>query len=84
VFKVIDSIGEPRPGVTVHFSNADGLSLSPTTAVSGADGMVQTGVGSDTEHTAVRVTATLQSPWISTQSSAITVKSASGAQPLAN
>jgi hypothetical protein len=76
VFKVVDSTGGARPGVTVTFSlntSAGGLSLSPTTAVSGADGTVQTVVSSGTEHTAIRVTATIASPALSTQSSALTV-----------
>src|SRR5208283_2195479 len=76
VFKVVDSSGGARPGVTVAFSlntSAGGLSLSPPTAISGADGTVQTVVSSGTEHTAVRVTATIASPALSTQSSALTV-----------
>jgi hypothetical protein len=76
VFKVVDSTGGARPGVTVNFTlntTAGGLSLSPATAVSGADGSVQTVVSSGTEHTAIRVTASIASPALSTQSSALTV-----------
>ncbi len=89
VFKVVDSSGGARPGVTVAFSlntTAGGLSLSPATAVSGNDGTVQTVVSAGTEHTAVRVTATIASPALSTQSSALTVTTglpASGAFSLA-
>lgn len=79
VYKVVDSTGAPHPGVAVAFTSADGLSLSPATAVSGADGTVQTAVSSDSEHTRVRVTATMASPRLSTQSSALTVKSAAAA-----
>jgi hypothetical protein len=76
IFKVVDSTGAARPGATVNFSlntTAGGISLSPAMAVSGADGTVQTVVSSGTEHTAVRVTATISSPALSTQSSALTV-----------
>lgn len=89
VFKVVDSTGGARPGVTVTFSlntTVGGLSLAPTTAVSGADGTVQTVVSSGTEHTAIRVTASIASPALSTQSSALTVTTglpASGAFSIA-
>ena len=76
MFKVVDSSGGARPGVTDSFAlntSAGGISLSPATAVSAADGTVQTVVSSGTEHTAVRVTATIASPALSTQSSALTV-----------
>jgi len=89
IFKVVDSTGAPRPGATVSFTlntTAGGISLSPTSAVSAADGTVQTVVSSGTEHTAVRVTATIASPALSTQSSALTVTTgipASGAFSIA-
>jgi hypothetical protein len=89
VFKVVDSSGGARPGVTVTFSlntTAGGLNLAPTTATSGTDGTVQTVVSSGTEHTAVRVTATIASPALSTQSSALNVTTglpASGAFSIA-
>jgi hypothetical protein len=76
VFKVVDSTGGARPGVNVTFSlntTVGGLSLSPATATSGTDGTVQTVVSSGTEHTAVRVTASIASPAVSTQSSVLTV-----------
>ena len=76
VFKVVDATGGARPGVTVNFSlntTAGGLNLSPASAVSAADGTVQTVVSAGTSHTAVRVTATIASPALSTQSSNLTV-----------
>ncbi len=89
VFKVLDSSGAPRPGVNVSFTlntTAGGLSLSPPPYVSAADGTVQTVVSAGTEHTAVRVTASIASPALSTQSSALTVTTglpASGAFSIA-
>jgi hypothetical protein len=76
VFKVVDSSGGPRPGVTVSFNlntTTGGLSLSPATQVSGVDGTVQTVVSSGTGHTSVIVTASIASPAHSTQSRALTV-----------
>jgi hypothetical protein len=76
VFKVVDSTGGPRPGVTVNFAlntTVGGLNLAPATAVSAADGTVQTVVSSGTQHTSVRVTATIASPALSTQSSVLNV-----------
>ena len=76
IFQVVDSTGGPVPGANVTFSlntTAGGLSISPTTAVSGADGNVQTVVSSGTQHTSVRVTASIASPAVATQSSALTV-----------
>ena len=76
VFKVLDSTGAPKAGVTVNFtldSTVGGLSLTPASAVSAADGSVQTVVSSGTVHTAVKVTAAIASPALSTQSSVLTV-----------
>jgi hypothetical protein len=76
VFQVTDSTGGARAGVTVNFSldtTVGGLSLSPASATSAADGTVQTVVSSGTVHTAVRVTASIASPALSTQSSQLTV-----------
>lgn len=76
VFKVLDSSGAGRAGATVNFAlstTAGGLSLSPTSAVSGNDGAVQTVVSSGVQHTTVRVTASIASPAVSTQSSQLTV-----------
>jgi len=76
IFKVVDSSGGPRPGATVKFSldsNVGGMTLSPDTATAGSDGTVQTVVSSGTVHTTVRVTAAIDSPALTTQSSALTI-----------
>jgi hypothetical protein len=76
IFKVVDSTGGPRPGVSVAFSlntTVGGISISPVKATSAADGTVQTVVSSGTQHTSVHVTATIASPALSTQSSVLTV-----------
>ena len=76
VFKIVDSTGGARPNAAVTFSlntTVGGMSISPTTATSGADGTVQTVVSAGTVHTTVRVTATITSPALSTQSSVLTV-----------
>ncbi len=76
VFKVVDSSGGARPGVDVNFAlntNVGGISLSPATATSGTDGTVQTVVSSGTVHTSVRVTASIASPALSTQSGILAV-----------
>jgi hypothetical protein len=76
IFKVLDSTGGPRVGATVTFaldSTVGGLTLSPTTAISAVDGTVQTVVSSGTQHTSVRVGATIASPALSTESSLLTV-----------
>ena len=76
IFKVVDSSGGPRSGVTVHFSlntTVGGLSLSSDSAVSATDGTVQTIVNSGTVHTTVAVTASITSPALSTNSSVLSV-----------
>lgn len=76
IFKVTDSTGAPEANVPVTFTldtSVGGLGLSPSTATSGSDGTVQTVVSSGTQHTTVRVTATIASPALSTQSSQLTV-----------
>jgi hypothetical protein len=76
VFKVTDSTGGARAGVSVSFAlntTVGGMSLSPATATSAADGTVQTVVSAGTVHTVVRVTASIASPALSTQSSQLTV-----------
>ncbi|MBS0417488.1 MAG: hypothetical protein JSR66_07225 [Proteobacteria bacterium] len=76
IFKVVDATGGARPGATVKFSldtTVGGLTLSPDTATSAADGTVQTVVSSGTVHTTVRVTAAIDSPALTTQSSALAV-----------
>lgn len=89
IFKVVDSTGGARPGVTVAFAlntTVGGLSIAPASATSASDGTVQTVVSAGTQHTAVRVTASMASPALSTQSSVLTVTTglpASGAFSLA-
>jgi hypothetical protein len=76
IFKVVDSSGGPRSGVTVHFAlntTVGGLSLSTTSAVSASDGTVQTIVSAGTVHTTVAVTASITSPALSTNSSVLAV-----------
>jgi hypothetical protein len=78
VFRVLDQAGGPRVGTTVNFSlntTVGGISVSPATAVSGADGRVQTVVQGGTVASTVRVTATVQgvTPTLATQSSQLTV-----------
>ncbi len=80
VFKVVDSTGGARPGVSVTFvlsSSVGGMTLSPTSATSANDGTVQTVVSSGTQHTTVTVQATTaatgSSPSFSTESSQLTV-----------
>jgi hypothetical protein len=79
IFEVQDSSGGPVPGATVTFAlntSVGGLSLAPASAVSGANGQVQTVVSAGTVHTTVRVTASIASPAVSTQSSILTVSTA--------
>ena len=76
VFNVIDSSGGPRPNADVTFSldtQVGGTNLSATTAVSDANGRVQTVVNAGTVASTVRVTARIASPAISTQSSQLTI-----------
>lgn len=75
-FKVVDSTGGPVAGADVQFSldtAVGGILLQPTTATSGADGRVQTVIQSGTVATSVRVTATVVSTNIATQSSQLTI-----------
>jgi hypothetical protein len=89
VFKVTDSTGGARAGVTVTFAlntTVGGMSISPSSATSASDGTVQTVVSAGTVHTAVRVTASIASPALSTQSSQLSVTTglpASGAFSIA-
>lgn len=78
IFRVVDATGGPVPGADVAFAldtSVGGITRTPATAVSGADGNVQTVVKSGTVATSVRVTATVTSvmPNISTQSSQLVV-----------
>ena len=88
-FQVLDSTGNPRPNAAVTFTlstSVGGIGLQPATATSAADGTVQTVVSSGTQHTSVRVTASIASPALSTQSGILTVTTglpASGAFSIA-
>lgn len=78
VFQVNAAGGGVRPGATVNFSlntTVGGISLFPTSAVSDANGRVQTVVRGGTVATAVRVTATVQNvtPALAVQSNQLTV-----------
>ena len=78
IFRVLDSSGGPRVGTTVNFSlntTVGGISVSPTSAQSDANGNVQTVVQGGTVATTVRVTATVQgvTPVLSTQSNQLTI-----------
>ncbi|HEY6482646.1 MAG TPA: hypothetical protein VIY54_03890 [Steroidobacteraceae bacterium] len=76
IFKVVDSSGGPRPGVTVSFAlntSVGGIALAPASATSANDGTVQTVVSSGTAHTSVRVTASIASPALTTQSGILAV-----------
>ncbi len=78
VFEVRDSTGGPVPNAAVRFTlntSVGGISITPTSAVSDAQGRVQTVVSAGTVATSVNVTATVTSvtPNISTQSSQLTV-----------
>lgn len=76
IFKVLDTTGGAKSGVTVSFAldtSVGGLTLSPQSSVSASDGTVQTVVSAGTVHTSVRVTASITSPALSTQSSQLTV-----------
>ncbi len=80
IFRVKDTNGSVVANQQVNFAlntTVGGLSLSPTTAISLADGTVQTTVTSGTVATTVRVTATIAgtSPAISTQSGQLVVSS---------
>ena len=78
IFRVLDQAGGPRIGSTVNFAlntTVGGISVSPTSAQSDANGNVQTVVQGGTVATSVRVTATVQNvtPVLSTQSNQLTV-----------
>lgn len=78
VFKVLDTNGDPVNGQDVNFSlNTDvgNVSISPVTATTNAQGLVQTVVNSGTVATSVRVQAVIagSDPVISSQSSLLVV-----------
>ena len=78
VFKVLDTNGDPVNGQTVNFSlNTDvgNVSISPDSATTNAEGLVQTVVNSGTVATSVRVQAVIDGsdPAITSQSSLLVV-----------
>ena len=78
VFRVVDATGGPSIGREVSFdlnTTAGGITLTPTTAISGSNGEVQTVVQSGTVATTIRVTATVTdvTPNIGSQSSELTI-----------
>jgi hypothetical protein len=75
-FRVVDESKGPVAGKTVAFAlntSVGGITFIPATAISDANGIVQTVVQSGTVATTVRVTATEQETNISTQSSGLTI-----------
>jgi hypothetical protein len=76
VFKVVDVTGNPVPGKRVSFAlstQVGGLSISPASAISNAQGLVQTAVKSGNVPTPVRVIATSVDNMISTVSDELVV-----------
>jgi hypothetical protein len=78
VFRVVDQSGGPRANADVTFALntiVGGITFTPATARSDANGRVQTVVQAGTVATSVRVTGTVQSttPAISNQSSQLTI-----------
>jgi hypothetical protein len=78
-FKVLDQSGGPVSGQEVTFdidTHLGGLQITPTSGTTDANGLVQTVVQSGTTKTGVRVTATVTSTGISTQSDGLVVSTA--------
>lgn len=76
VFRVVDATGGPVAGQNVDFglnTSVGGITFTPASATSGADGRVQTVVKSGTVSTTVRVSATLTGLGIGTQSSQLVI-----------
>jgi hypothetical protein len=76
VFKVVDSTGGPVAGAGVTFAldtSVGGITNTPSSAVSGADGSVQTVVKSGSVATSVRVSAAVTGLGIGTQSSQLVI-----------
>lgn len=76
IFRVLDSNGDPVSGQVVNFAlttSVGGLTLSPTSSTSGADGTVRTVVAAGTLNTPVRVMATLAGTSITTLSDQLVV-----------
>jgi hypothetical protein len=76
VFRVLDQTGGAVAGQDVDFglnTSVGGITFTPVSATSGADGRVQTVVKSGTVSTSVRVSATLAGLEIGTQSSQLVI-----------
>jgi hypothetical protein len=76
IFRVVDSTGGPVAGTDVDFSlstSVGGITLTPLTATSDANGNAQTVVNSGTVATSVRVNADVVGLGIGTQSSVLVV-----------
>ncbi len=76
IFRVVDATGGPVAGSSVTFAldtSVGGITITPATAVSGADGRVQTIVKSGTVASSVRVSATVDGLGIGTQSSQLVI-----------
>jgi len=76
VFKVLDENGNPVANKDVNFSlntEVGGITLSPTSAKTDSNGLVQTVINSGTVHTSVRVRADLASESIFTQSNLLVI-----------
>ncbi len=78
IFVVRDTSGGVVPGKTINFTlntSVGGITLSPSSGTTDANGQVQTIVRAGTVHTTVRVTATVAgtSPVIATQSDQLVV-----------
>jgi hypothetical protein len=77
-FQIVDDVGNPVSGVEVAFNlstTVGGITFSPDTSTSDANGHVQTVVTSGTVATTVRVTATVVGsvPTVATQSSGLVI-----------
>ena len=75
-FRVLDRSGNPVSGQAVAFAlntSAGGLTLNPTSATTGGDGLVTTTVASGTVNTPVRVTASLPGTALSSLSDQLVV-----------
>jgi hypothetical protein len=76
VFKVVDSTGGPVANSGVDFAlntTVGGITFTPQSGTSGADGLVQTVVKAGTVATSVRVTATVTATSIASQSSQLII-----------
>lgn len=84
-FQVLDQTGSPVNGATVNFTpttTVGGLTISPSSAKTDANGKVYTTVASGTVHTVVRIiaSATSNGNTLTTQSSLLTVSTGFPAQ----